>query len=208
MGQTSEELRAQIAGTRADMTATVDAMSDRANPKMAARRQAGRVGGRISAVKETIMGSVDNLAGSVQDMAGSAHGGLVDSAQGVASSAGTAPQMVQRSTQGNPIAAGLIAFGAGLLVASLLPSSDPERRAASSLADSAQPVMEHLQEAASEVTGELKSSAQEAFTQVKETAADAAGQVKEQASDASQQVTETAKAAAGDFRDNARDQMG
>jgi hypothetical protein len=38
-----------------------------------------------------------------------------------------AQSLCRRQTQGNPIAAGLIAFGAGMLVASLLPATDLEK---------------------------------------------------------------------------------
>ena len=36
--------------------------------------------------------------------------------------------MVRRKTQGSPVAAGVIAFGGGLLVGTLLPESAGERR--------------------------------------------------------------------------------
>ncbi|MFB0840543.1 hypothetical protein ACETK3_21425, partial [Arthrobacter sp. E44] len=51
-----------------------------------------------------------------------------------------APDQVKAKTAGNPLAAGLIAFGAGLLVSSLIPPSQKEREAADQLKTAAQPL--------------------------------------------------------------------
>ena len=61
MGQTPEELRAGITGTRADMTATLDAITDRASPRQAARRKAGQLSQRVSGVRNAVMGQVDDV---------------------------------------------------------------------------------------------------------------------------------------------------
>ena len=42
---------------------------------------------------------------------------------------------MKRKTQGNPLAAGVIAFGLGMLVSSLIPSAEKERDAVSRLQD-------------------------------------------------------------------------
>ena len=59
---------------------------------------------------------------------------VVDSTQDAVGHAGEAvadaPRKVASATQGNPVAVGLIAFGVGLLAASLIPASRPEQRAA------------------------------------------------------------------------------
>ena len=49
----------------------------------------------------------------------------------------TAATAARRQTQGNPLAAGLIAFGVGWLVSSLLPDSQKERELAHQLKDRA-----------------------------------------------------------------------
>ncbi|WIX84268.1 hypothetical protein QRX50_19710 [Amycolatopsis carbonis] len=48
-------------------------------------------------------------------------------AASAAETLGETPKPVRRGTEGNPLAAGLIAFGAGWLVASLLPGTERER---------------------------------------------------------------------------------
>ena len=201
MGETPDQLRAEIAGTRADMTATVDAIADRTNPRNAARRQVGRLGQRVGAVKETIMGSVDDMTTHASGAAGSVHDSALDTLHG-------GPDAVRRQASGNPMAAGLIAFGAGLLLASVIPSSEAERRTAANVADQASPVLDQAKLAASDVADQLKSSAQDAAGQLKDSATEAAGHVRQQAGDAASQVGDTTKSAAQDVGGTARAQTG
>ena len=87
------------------------------------------------------MGSAEhtthNASGTLHHAAHSTSGGLhqaTDAAGNALHDAGEAiadaPRQVAAKTQGNPLAAGLIAFGAGLLVSSLIPPSEKEREAA------------------------------------------------------------------------------
>ena len=111
-----------------------------------------------------------------------------------------------RQTEGNPLAAGLIAFGGGLLAASLLPVTQPEREAGQQLKDS--DVMESAKQAATEsgqrIADEAKHAAQQSAEQIKDTATEAAkatgqdarhkaGQVKDQTRESAQQVSDRAK---------------
>ena len=95
-----------------------------------------------------------------------------------------APGAVARKAQGSPIAAGLIAFGAGLLVSSLLPASRVEQQAAEKVKDTAQPMVDDLTDTAKEVAENLKEPAQQAMEEVKSTATDAAATVKDDATSA------------------------
>ena len=95
-----------------------------------------------------------------------------------------APGAVARKAQGSPIAAGLIAFGAGLLVSSLLPASRVEQQAAEKIKDTAQPMVDDLTDTAKEIAGNLKEPAQQAMEEVKSTATDAAATVKDDATSA------------------------
>ena len=65
------------------------------------------------------MGAADHTAGNVHSATGTAGAHLSDAGAAI----GDAPAQVKTKTQGNPLAAGLIAFGAGLLVSSLIPAS-------------------------------------------------------------------------------------
>ncbi|MCC2661030.1 MAG: hypothetical protein K0R37_1804, partial [Arthrobacter sp.] len=109
-----------------------------------------------------------------------------------------APQKVAAKTQGNPLAAGLIAFGAGLLVSSLIPPSQKEREAAEALKNAAEPVTTQLTEAAKDMAQGLKEPAQEAMENVKATATDAAARVKDEGQTA---VTDV-KTSATDAKDH------
>src|SRR5512146_595947 len=112
-----------------------------------------------------------------------------DTASGMASSAvdtvRSAPDTVRRRATGNPLAAGLIAFGAGMLLSSLLPASEPEQQIATQVKDFAteqgRPVAQELGQAGQEAAQELKESAQQRAESVKQTASDAASTVKEEA---------------------------
>jgi len=103
-----------------------------------------------------------------------------------------APHQVAAKTQGNPLAAGLIAFGAGLLVSSLIPPSEKEREAADALKTAAEPVTTQLTEAAKDMAQGWKEPAQEAMENVKTTATDAAQHVKDEGQTAAQDVKATA----------------
>ena len=120
------------------------------------------------------MGSADHPAGNVHSAAGSAGAHLSDAGSTVAA----APAHVKTKTQGNPLAAGLIAFGAGLLVSSLIPASQKEREAADALKSAAEPLTTELTDAAKHVAEGLKEPAQDAMENVRATAADATGHVK------------------------------
>jgi hypothetical protein len=72
-----------------------------------------------------------------------------------------APTAVARKAQGSPIAAGLIAFGAGLPVSSMVPASRAEASRAA-LKDTAQPMVDDLTDSAKEVAGNLQQPAQHA----------------------------------------------
>jgi gas vesicle protein len=103
-----------------------------------------------------------------------------------------APEAITRQAQGNPLAAGLIAFGVGWLVSSLLPASEKETQLASQ-AESA--VREHkdqlvqpAKQVAQEMGEQLRPAAQQAVEEVKATAQDAAQTVKDEGQSAAQDV--------------------
>jgi hypothetical protein len=119
----------------------------------------------------------------------------------------SAPETVRRRATGNPLAAGLIAFGAGLLLSSLIPASDPEQQVATQLKDFAteqgRPVAQQLGQAGQEAAQELKESAQQRAESVKQTAADATSTVKGEAQSAASDVKGQAQESAGRVRDQA-----
>ena len=133
MSEDPDVIRERIEQTRADLSANVDAVGDALDPRQIAHRQADRVRGRVGAVRDRVMGTVhdarDSVGGTVGDAGGSARSVAGDVASGVRD----APHAVARQTEGNPLAAGLIAFGVGLLAASLLPNFSSDSTAPGSM---------------------------------------------------------------------------
>ena len=178
MSENPDVIRADIEATRARLGTNVDAVADKVTPSHIVQRQTDRVKENVKdavfGVKEKVMGAADHTAGNVHSATGTAGAHLSDAGAAI----GDAPAQVRTKTQGNPLAAGLIAFGAGLLVSSLIPASQKEREAADALKTAAEPLTTELTEAAKHVAEGLKEPAQAAMENVKATAADATEHVK------------------------------
>ncbi|HET6270176.1 MAG TPA: DUF3618 domain-containing protein [Arthrobacter sp.] len=200
MSENPDVIRADIEATRARLGTNVDAVADKVTPSHIVQRQTEKVKGTVKdavfGVKEKVMGSADHAAGSMHSAGSSAGAHLSDAGTAV----GEAPQRMAAKAQGNPLAAGLIAFGAGLLVSSLIPASQKEREAADALKTAAEPLATELSEAAKNVAEGLKEPAQEALQNVKETAAEAKENVKSEGQQAAAEVKDTAAEA----KDNVR----
>src|SRR6185312_10442111 len=151
VGATPDQLKADIERTRGDLTADVDALADKVSPTSIARRRTEGAKQRAVGVKERVMGKADDLAST-------ARGGMSSAGSGASSAAetvGQAPTMVKQQTQGNPLAAGLIAFGAGMLAATLFPGTQQENQLGATVkeqgSDLAQPLVSAAKEAAEQV---------------------------------------------------------
>src|SRR5918997_1759584 len=94
--------------------------------------------------------------------------------------------------QGNPLAAGLIAFGVGWLVSSLMPASEKERQLAqqaeAAVRENKDALLAPAKQAAQEIGEQLKPAAQQAVEEVKGTAQGAAQTVKQEGQSAAQDV--------------------
>ncbi|MDI3210687.1 DUF3618 domain-containing protein [Arthrobacter sp. AL12] len=178
MSENPDVIRADIEATRARLGTNVDAVADKVTPSHIVQRQTDKVKENVKdavfGVKEKVMGAADHTAGNVHSATGSGGAHLSDAGAAI----GDAPTQVKTKTQGNPLAAGLIAFGAGLLVSSLIPASQKEREAADALKTAAEPLTTELTEAAKHVAEGLKEPAQAAMDNVKTTAAEATEHVK------------------------------
>jgi cell division septum initiation protein DivIVA len=193
MGKSASEVRSEIEGTRQDMSETIDAIADRTSPGRIIQRRRQRVSDGWRSVRERVMGRSEDTYGSAGDAAQGVGGTARDAAGSVVEGARRAPDKVIEQTQGNPIAAGLIAFGGGLLVASLIPPSEAEQRVAGQVVEKAQPVRDELQRAGQEVVEDLRSTAEQGAEQVKQRATEAAGTVQEDVRASAGNVTEEAQ---------------
>lgn len=159
-----EQIRAEIEDTRRELGGDVDALADKVRPSSIAHRQGAKVKNAMSRARDTVMGTAGDAASTVGD------------------TVSDMPQKAARATRGNPLAVGLIAFGAGMLAASLMPASSRERQLADSAKELAAPAVDNLKESAQTVADDLKEPAKQAAESVKEAAQDAAGNVKQASS--------------------------
>ncbi|MEV4278589.1 DUF3618 domain-containing protein [Actinoplanes xinjiangensis] len=194
MAEEPERLRQDIENTRASLTRDVDLLAEKTNPGRVAQR-------RWNTVKEKVMGSTDHARHAAGDTASSAistvqdkaaHLGDVASgkAHDAAGAVRGAPQAVTAQTQGNPLAAGIIAFGAGLLAASLVPVTDAERRAGQQLKENSGELTDKVKDVAAGLKEDLSGTVQHAVSEVKDTAQQAAQAAKDQARSSAQDAKE------------------
>ena len=194
-----DEIRADIERTRAALSDDVDDLAESVKPKNVAGRQADKVKEAASNIKDRVMGSDDDdysgsAVGTVGDKASSAQDTVSEKASDAREAVRQAPRRMRRKAQGNPLAAGVIAFGLGMLVSSLIPSSEKEREAVSQLQENLEPVKEKATEVAKDIGENLKPAAQEAAESVRTTAREGAENVKQEGQSAAQDVKDQAQA--------------
>ncbi|MCL7459342.1 DUF3618 domain-containing protein [Micromonospora echinofusca] len=233
MSNDPDRIRWEIENTRNELSSDVDALADKVNPRRIAGERVGQARGALTRAREKVMGVQSDGHGAAQRMShatGQRMSHAADSARGlgeqsrermshmagsVREEARSLGQQSRQQAQGNPLAAGLIAFGAGLLVSSLIPASRPERQWAgqakemvSEHSDQLRAQAGHLREQASEVGREvghemrhnLREPAQEAARAVGSTAVSGASAVRDQGRSAAHQMQGQAHEAADDLR--------
>ncbi|QNG37102.1 DUF3618 domain-containing protein [Geodermatophilaceae bacterium NBWT11] len=170
-------IRQQIEETRAGLSYDVDALNEKVNPARVVDRRVTKTKDAVDGLRNRVMGGSDDGPGRVSQ---AAHG-ATDAVTG-------APDAALGKTQGNPLAAGLIAFGVGWLVSSLLPTTQKEKELAAQAESAGQPLLERAKQAAQEVGENLKPAAQDAVESLKGTAQDAVGTVKQEGQSAASDV--------------------
>ena len=189
-----DQLAADTRRTQDALSGDVTRLTDRVNPQQFVGTRRQKVSQGLSSIKDRVMGlgadatqatkdKAQSVAGSAQDMGNSGQGAAV-----------SGPDAIREQASGNPIAAGVIAFGAGWLLSSLLPASDAEQKAAA-----------HVEEHASGVTDSVKQSAQDVASNLKEPARDAAQSVQQTATRAANRTAQHAKSATSDVKKHAQD---
>jgi gas vesicle protein len=185
MGQTTEELNAEIAGTRQALAEDLDALQDKVSPSAVVQRRKEAMSSKMRGLGSRIMGTAHSATDNMSSAAGQSGGSVRDTASGIA---GTAQDRVE----GSPLAAGLMAFGAGVVIAGLIPASDAEARASRKVVETAKeqgaPVAEAARSAGQEMAESMRDSAGQAVQEVKETAQESAARVKDEASTSADRV--------------------
>lgn len=181
-------IRAEIESTRRNLSGDVDALADKVTPSKIAERQKQKAKGALHSFSRRIMGSDDPY--DAHRGVGEATGDAIGDAKDATVDAG---KRVVAKAEGNPVAVGLIAFGVGLLAASLIPASDKEQELAAKAKDAAQPMLHEAAEVGKQVAQDLQQPAQEAVQAVKETAQESVETVKAEAADRANDVAEDAR---------------
>jgi hypothetical protein len=183
MGQSTEELTttpADIEATRADLSRNLDELTDKVSPQRVVERRKAAARNRLGSVRDKVMGSAPSAPS-----AGDASSSVKDSAR-------AATGTVASATAGNPIVAGLVAFGAGMLVSALLPASEKESEAAQRVVDAAkehgQPLVDEAKSVGQEVGQDLGDKAAQAAQEVKAQAQGSAETVKREGQTSADQV--------------------
>ncbi len=202
MGQSPEELREEIERTRQDLSRDVDLINEKVSPQRIVQRRVDKTMTAVGSIRERVMGTASSGTSAIGDKASAAQSSVSDAVGAV----GGAPDAARRQAEGNPLAAGLVAFGAGMLIASLLPASQAEQNAAVALQDKASDLKEPLKEEMSQIANDLKDDmqapAQAAVQSLRDTATDAVQTVQEQGKSSAQTVTSEAKDASQEVRDS------
>jgi cell division septum initiation protein DivIVA len=196
------QIRGNIEQTQRNLSADVDALAEKVSPSRMVERRVEQTRWAMTSVKDRIMGSAaettSTVSGTASSAAASAKDTLAAKASSAADMASSAPEQARQRTRGNPLAAGLVAFGAGWLLSSLLPATEPEQQAAAQVKDLAmekgRPVAQEMGQAGQEAAHSLRESAKQRAQSVKETATDAAstvaGEAQSQASDVTSHAQE------------------
>lgn len=186
-----DAIRRDIERTRADLSQDVNALADEAKPGNVVRRQVEDVKDGARNLKDRVFGSSDDSYDTGTD--------LRERAQQVGSDARDvvqdAPRQLKQRTRGNPLAAGLIAFGIGALIGGMIPASRKEQQLAADLKDRAEPLVESAKETAKEAAEALQPQAQEAVETVRQSAVDSAQTVRDEGQAQATDVKDQAGAA-------------
>ena len=175
-------IREEIEQTRRNLSRDVNALGESVTPSHLAKQQADKVKDKAGDLRDRIMGSASDAGSSTADRASGLASDVGDKTQGAAAA-------VKDRAVGNPLAAGLIALGAGWLLGSLLPASQKERELSETVKEKAAPV---VKDAASEAGEHLKGPATEAVAAVKDQAQTSADTVKQEAQQATSDVRDSA----------------
>jgi len=192
MGQNADELRRDIEQTRDGLSETLDAIGDRVSPGRVFERRKNRAVQGIHSLRDRVMGSASDATDTVSSAAGSAVDTIKD-----------APDVVRQQTQGSPMAAGAIAFGAGFLFAAIFPASQSEQRVAQDLMDRAEPLKDELAAAGREVADHVKGAAQDAVEEVKSTAVESKQAIADTVRDGVDATKSTTQDAASSIKEQA-----
>lgn len=169
-----EQIRRDIEQTQRNLSNDVDALTAKVSPRRIVHRRVDQVRSALHGAKDTVMGTASQVGEASSSAASTAVGRVQSAASSAAEAVSDTPRMVRERTQGNPLAVGLIAFGIGWLLSSLIPVSESEKKIATQVKDKAGEhtgmLKEEVMDAAQQVQANLREPVQQAMESVKSTA--------------------------------------
>jgi hypothetical protein len=198
MAQSTLEVRRDIERIRAELDETLDALGDHVRPSRIAQRRTRGVRQKFRSARVRVMGSASTMGDTVQGSGSQ----VAETAGDMMDRAKETPQWVVQETRGNPLVAGLVSFGIGLLLGSLAPPTNAERQAVDAMSDQLEPVRQKALAATASVKDEatdatreaaehLQQGMREAGQDLQSSARDAADEMKEQVRSSAHEVSET-----------------
>jgi gas vesicle protein len=182
MSTDPDAIRSDIERTRTELSSDVDALTDKVSPGRVLHRQGDRLRSAGGSLRDRVMGSAHDAAHGAGDRLGEARDTVTST-----------PDLVRERTAGSPLAAGIVAFGLGLVASALIPASRPEQQLAQAAKEQGEPLVDEAKRAASEVAQNLKEPARDAASQVADTAKQAAQGVRDEAQGARDEVADRAR---------------
>lgn len=215
MVERTDELRDDIERRRREISGTVDELQNRVSPKRLMARGRYRVrrwvidrkdrimgneqpyypwqdqeshgsGSKEESMKDRVSESASRTGNRVSEVAGEASDRASHAASEAKDAVAKAPQMLRQQTRGNPMAAGLIAFGGGLLLGSLLPETSAEQEIARRVEPTVSGAMSEAREAGRDVMEDVKGDAEEAMEHVKDKASEAGQHLRDDTKEAAE----------------------
>jgi ElaB/YqjD/DUF883 family membrane-anchored ribosome-binding protein len=132
MTEDPDQIRDDIEQTQRELSADVDALTAKISPERIVHDKFQRARTAMGSMKERVTGAAAPksttadgtapAASTAKDTVSSAKGTVTAATSSAAKTAGTVTAAARRGIQANPVAAVLIAFGVGWLIAVLLPS--------------------------------------------------------------------------------------
>jgi ElaB/YqjD/DUF883 family membrane-anchored ribosome-binding protein len=186
MGASTEEQLIQkereIEATRARLSQDTDELGDKLSPQRMVQRRTEAAKGRMSSLRERVMGTTSGVSGAADSVGDSVH---------------TGTHRVQSATEGNPLTAGLVAFGAGMVLSAVFPATQKERLVGRAAVDTArdhgQPLIDEAKSAGADVAENMKAQVAGAGEELRATAQDAAATVKDEARSSAENVKDEAQ---------------
>jgi hypothetical protein len=192
MSNNPKEIKRDIEATREELSRDVDALSEKVSPRRVLERRVDKAKDAVGGVKDKVMGVASTTGDNNSGGLSAAQDKVSSAASTVADTATSAPDVARSQTRGNPLAAGLIAFGVGWLASSLLSATQQEQDVAVAVKEKAgehvEAIKHPLTEAANNIKENMREPVQQAADSVKSTAQDGAAKVQDEARSAKQDV--------------------